>query len=189
MRIRRGEKSSCVLSIMGLATLALASEGCSRYEYEGTFRKQASKGSVVIGETTQGDDLSAKSTGGWQPIEAITQFMLGTKTPVGGLNSKTVVLKNLGDTTVTRLKLSIQPATAANHFGITTNCDSLRGLGSDKSVGPESCTATITFHPQIIGRPSRFACLKELVEHARRTPKLWLARLDQIAAHARTALA
>jgi len=46
-----------------------------------------------------------------------------------------------------------------------------------------------TFHPQIIGRPSRFACLKELVEHARRTPKLWLARLDQIAAHARTALA
>ena len=42
-----------------------------------------------------------------------------------------------------------------------------------------------TFHPQIIGRPSRFACLRELVEHARHTPKLWLARLDQIAAHAR----
>ena len=45
-----------------------------------------------------------------------------------------------------------------------------------------------TFHPQIIGRPSRFACLRELVDHARRTPKLWLARLDQIAAHARTVL-
>ena len=46
-----------------------------------------------------------------------------------------------------------------------------------------------TFHPQIIGRPSRFACLRELVDHARRTPKLWLARLDAIAAHARQALA
>jgi peptidoglycan/xylan/chitin deacetylase (PgdA/CDA1 family) len=46
-----------------------------------------------------------------------------------------------------------------------------------------------TFHPQIIGRPSRFACLRELVEHARHTPKLWVARLEQIAAHARTALA
>ena len=45
-----------------------------------------------------------------------------------------------------------------------------------------------TFHPQIIGRPSRFACLRELVDHARRTPNLWLARLDQIAAHARTVL-
>jgi peptidoglycan/xylan/chitin deacetylase (PgdA/CDA1 family) len=42
-----------------------------------------------------------------------------------------------------------------------------------------------TFHPQIIGRPSRFACLRELVEHARHTPKLWLARLDEIAAHVR----
>ena len=46
-----------------------------------------------------------------------------------------------------------------------------------------------TFHPQIIGRPSRFACLRELVEYARRTPKLWLARLDAVAAHARTVLA
>jgi len=46
-----------------------------------------------------------------------------------------------------------------------------------------------TFHPQIIGRPSRFACLRELVEYARRTPMLWLARLDAIAAHARQALA
>ncbi len=46
-----------------------------------------------------------------------------------------------------------------------------------------------TFHPQIIGRPSRFACLRELVEYARRTPQLWLARLDAIAAHSRTVLA
>jgi peptidoglycan-N-acetylglucosamine deacetylase len=46
-----------------------------------------------------------------------------------------------------------------------------------------------TFHPQIIGRPSRFACLRELIEYARHTPKLWVARLDQIAAHARAELA
>lgn len=43
--------------------------------------------------------------------------------------------------------------------------------------------ANFTFHPQLIGRPSRFACLRELVEHARRTPRLWIARLDEIAAH------
>jgi len=48
---------------------------------------------------------------------------------------------------------------------------------------------TFTFHPQIIGRPSRFACLRELIDHARRTPQLWLARLDTIAAHARQAAA
>lgn len=42
---------------------------------------------------------------------------------------------------------------------------------------------TFTFHPQIIGRPSRFACLRELVEHARRAPRVWIARLDAIAAH------
>ena len=42
-----------------------------------------------------------------------------------------------------------------------------------------------TFHPQIIGRPSRFACLRELVDHARHTPRVWLARLDEIAAHVR----
>jgi peptidoglycan/xylan/chitin deacetylase (PgdA/CDA1 family) len=40
-----------------------------------------------------------------------------------------------------------------------------------------------TFHPQIIGRPSRFACLAELVEHARTAPRVWIARLDAIAAH------
>ncbi len=46
-----------------------------------------------------------------------------------------------------------------------------------------------TFHPQIIGRPSRLACLRELVEHARHTPRLWLARLEQIAAHTRAGAA
>ena len=40
-----------------------------------------------------------------------------------------------------------------------------------------------TFHPQIIGRPSRFACLRELIEHARRAPRVWIARLDEIAIH------
>jgi peptidoglycan/xylan/chitin deacetylase (PgdA/CDA1 family) len=43
--------------------------------------------------------------------------------------------------------------------------------------------ANFTFHPQLIGRPSRFACLRELVEHAKRTPRVWIARLDEIAAH------
>jgi hypothetical protein len=47
--------------------------------------------------------------------------------------------------------------------------------------------ANFTFHPQLIGRPSRFACLRELVEHARRAPRLWIARLDEIAAHWRKA--
>jgi len=42
-----------------------------------------------------------------------------------------------------------------------------------------------TFHPQLIGRPSRFACLRELIDHARRAPKVWIARLDEIAAHVR----
>lgn len=43
--------------------------------------------------------------------------------------------------------------------------------------------ANFTFHPQIIGRPSRFACLRELVEHAKKAPRVWIARLDEIAAH------
>ena len=47
--------------------------------------------------------------------------------------------------------------------------------------------ANFTFHPQLIGRPSRFACLRELVEHAKRTRHLWIARLDEIAAHWRKA--
>ena len=42
-----------------------------------------------------------------------------------------------------------------------------------------------TFHPQIIGRPSRFACLRELMDYARHTPRLWVAPLPEIAAHAR----
>ncbi|MBI3636500.1 MAG: polysaccharide deacetylase [Candidatus Rokubacteria bacterium] len=42
-----------------------------------------------------------------------------------------------------------------------------------------------TFHPQIIGRPSRLACLRELVEYVRRTPRIWVAPLRDIAAHTR----
>lgn len=46
--------------------------------------------------------------------------------------------------------------------------------------------ANFTFHPQIIGRPSRLAGLRRLVERARSTRGLWLARLDAMAAHVRT---
>jgi peptidoglycan/xylan/chitin deacetylase (PgdA/CDA1 family) len=45
-----------------------------------------------------------------------------------------------------------------------------------------------TFHPQIIGRPSRLACLRELMEHARHTPRMWIASLGEISAHYRTSL-
>jgi len=44
-----------------------------------------------------------------------------------------------------------------------------------------------TFHPQIIGRPSRFACLRELIEHARNTRRMWTAPLFEISAHWRRA--
>ncbi len=40
-----------------------------------------------------------------------------------------------------------------------------------------------TFHPQIIGRPSRLACLRELVDHVRHTPRIWVATLGEISAH------
>jgi peptidoglycan/xylan/chitin deacetylase (PgdA/CDA1 family) len=46
---------------------------------------------------------------------------------------------------------------------------------------------TFTFHPQIIGRPSRMACLKELIDQVRHTPRLWVAPLRDIAAHCRAA--
>lgn len=46
--------------------------------------------------------------------------------------------------------------------------------------------ANFTFHPQLIGRPSRLAGLQRLVNHAQHTPGLWVARLDTIAAHVRT---
>jgi len=32
-----------------------------------------------------------------------------------------------------------------------------------------------TFHPQIIGRPSRLACLRELLDHVKHTPRVWIA--------------
>src|SRR6266478_2885987 len=43
-----------------------------------------------------------------------------------------------------------------------------------------------TFHPQIIGRPSRLACLRELLDHVKHTPRVWTAPLAEIAAHWRT---
>ena len=45
---------------------------------------------------------------------------------------------------------------------------------------------TFTFHPQIIGRPSRLACLGELVETVQKTPGVWVTALDAIAEHWRT---
>jgi peptidoglycan/xylan/chitin deacetylase (PgdA/CDA1 family) len=42
-----------------------------------------------------------------------------------------------------------------------------------------------TFHPQLIGRPSRLACLRELIDHVRHTPRMWIASLAEISAHRR----
>ena len=47
---------------------------------------------------------------------------------------------------------------------------------------------TFTFHPQLIGRPSRLACLRELIDHVRHTPRVWIASLAQIGAHWREAV-
>jgi hypothetical protein len=47
--------------------------------------------------------------------------------------------------------------------------------------------ATFTFHPQLIGRPSRLAALRTLIEHAWRTERLWIAKLDDVSAHVRSA--
>ena len=44
---------------------------------------------------------------------------------------------------------------------------------------------TFTFHPQLIGRPSRLACLHELIEYVRHTPRA----LDRHARRDRRALA
>lgn len=46
-----------------------------------------------------------------------------------------------------------------------------------------------TFHPQIIGRPSRLACLRELMDHVRHTPRIWVTTLAEISAHWRTVAA
>jgi peptidoglycan-N-acetylglucosamine deacetylase len=46
-----------------------------------------------------------------------------------------------------------------------------------------------TFHPQIIGRPSRLACLRELIDHVRHTPRVWIASLAEISAHYRATAA
>ena len=34
-------------------------------------------------------------------------------------------------------------------------------------------------------RPSRLACLRELMDHVRHTPRVWIATLGQISAHYR----
>ncbi len=46
-----------------------------------------------------------------------------------------------------------------------------------------------TFHPQIIGRPSRLACLRELIEYVRHTPRVWVASLAEISTHWRAVAA
>jgi hypothetical protein len=40
-----------------------------------------------------------------------------------------------------------------------------------------------TFHPQLVGRPSRLACLRELLDYVKHTPRIWVAPLRDIAAH------
>jgi len=45
-----------------------------------------------------------------------------------------------------------------------------------------------TFHPQLIGRPSRLACLRELIDYVRHTPRVWIAPLADISAHWRTTI-
>jgi len=48
---------------------------------------------------------------------------------------------------------------------------------------------TFTFHPQIIGRPSRLACLRELIEYVRHSPRVWIASLAEVCAHWRPTVA
>jgi peptidoglycan/xylan/chitin deacetylase (PgdA/CDA1 family) len=57
----------------------------------------------------------------------------------------------------------------------------LEGITSARGI------TNFTFHPQIIGRPSRLACLRELVDHVRHTPRVWVAPLAEISAHWRMA--
>ena len=45
------------------------------------------------------------------------------------------------------------------------------------------------FPPQIIGRPSRLACLRELIDHVRHTPRVWIASLAEISAQYRATAA
>jgi len=40
-----------------------------------------------------------------------------------------------------------------------------------------------TFHPQIIGRPSRLACLAQLIETVQKTGGVWVTALETIAEH------
>lgn len=40
-----------------------------------------------------------------------------------------------------------------------------------------------TFHPQLVGRPSRLAALRDLLRHVASAPRVWVAPLADIAAH------
>jgi len=56
-----------------------------------------------------------------------------------------------------------------------------------KGIHEAGGVTNFTFHPQIIGRPSRLACLAELVETVLKTPGVWVTALDAIAEHWRAA--
>jgi peptidoglycan/xylan/chitin deacetylase (PgdA/CDA1 family) len=47
--------------------------------------------------------------------------------------------------------------------------------------------ATFTFHPQLIGRPGRLAALRALIDHVQRTPGVWVAALEDVSRHWRSA--
>jgi peptidoglycan-N-acetylglucosamine deacetylase len=68
---------------------------------------------------------------------------------------------------------SIQPAGPVLQNWITE----FDGISDARGV------TTFTFHPQLIGRPSRLACLRELVDHVKHTPRTWVAPLRDISAH------
>ena len=57
-----------------------------------------------------------------------------------------------------------------------------------EGITAASGVTNFTFHPQLIGRPSRLACLRELIDHVRHTPRVWVASLAEISAHWRKAV-
>jgi peptidoglycan-N-acetylglucosamine deacetylase len=57
-----------------------------------------------------------------------------------------------------------------------------------EGITAASGVTNFTFHPQLIGRPSRLACLRELIDHVRHTPRVWIASLAEISAHWRKAV-
>ena len=57
-----------------------------------------------------------------------------------------------------------------------------------EGITAASGVTNFTFHPQLIGRPSRLTCLRELIDHVRHTPRVWVASLAEISAHWRKAV-